>query len=172
MRGEPGIPDAVYIVGKSNSGKTTIATKLISDLNQRGFKVAAVKHGHHAGEFDQPGKDSWQMAKAGAEAVGFLSSEKTFMLIKTQKETALRDLVRNFVGFDVVIVEGYKAAAVPKIEVVRRANGNGLVCSPDELLAIVTDIHFNEAVPQFSFEEIRELSSFVIKTLHLCATAE
>ena len=66
-------PQTVFIVGRSNSGKTTLVTSLISELKRRGFKVAAVKHGHHSGEFDRTGKDSWRMADAGADAIGYLS---------------------------------------------------------------------------------------------------
>ena len=160
-------PASIYIVGKSNSGKTTLVLKLIKELKQRGFSVAAIKHGHHAGEFDSPGKDSWRMAEAGATAVGFISSKRTFMQIKTEKETALHDLMKNFHGFDVVIIEGYKTADVPKIEIVRKDNGGKLICPPSELLAIISDQYFQESVPQFGIEDIRTLSDFLVEKLCL-----
>ena len=161
------VPASIYIVGKSNSGKTTLVIKLIKELRRRGFRVAAIKHGHHAGEFDSPGKDSWRMAEAGASAVGFISSQRTFMQIKTEKETALHDLMRNFHDFDVVIIEGYKAANAPKIEIARKDNGGELICPPSELLAIVSDQYFQESVPQFGFEDIRTLSDFLVEKLSL-----
>ncbi len=142
-----------------------VVTKVITEFKRRGLKVAAVKHGHHPGEFDQPGKDSWRMAEAGADAVGFLSRERTFILLKTRTETELADLMRNFSGFDVVVVEGYKAEKVPKIEVVR--SENRLVCPPNELIAIVADSRISEAVPCFDFTEISELVCFVCDYLRL-----
>ena len=161
------LPKTIHFVGKSNSGKTTIVAGVISELTKRGLKVAAVKHGHHPGEFDQPGKDSWRMATAGADAVGFLSKERTFMLLKTKKETDLADLVANFIGYDVVIVEGYKAAKTPKIEVVRSENGGRLICPVNELVAIAADSYFSENVPHFGLDDFAGLADFVYNYLAL-----
>ena len=160
-------PYLICFVGKSNSGKTTIITKVIAELKRRGLRVAAIKHSHHAGEFDKPGKDSWRMAEAGADAVGYLSPEKTFVLINTERETPVDQLIRLFIDFDIVVMEGFKTGSAPRIEVVRKANGTELVCPVNELLAIVSDRPFDHTVRQFEMENTDELSSFIIEQMKI-----
>ena len=161
------VPYVVCFVGKSNSGKTTIITAVISELKRRGLRVAAIKHSHHAGEFDKPGKDSWRMAEAGADAVGYLSPSSTFVLINTERETPVDHLTRLFIDFDIVVMEGFKTGSAPRIEVVRKANGAELVCPANELLAIVSDRPFDHEVPQFEMDEIDELSSFIVEQMKI-----
>ena len=157
----------VCFVGKSNSGKTTIVTKVIAELKRRELRVAAIKHSHHAGEFDQPGKDSWRMAEAGADAIGYVSPQRTFVLINTERETPVDHLTKFFIDFDIVVMEGFKSGTAPRIEVVREANGGKLVCPVNELLAIVSDIDFEHDVPLFNMNEIDGISDFLVDQMNI-----
>jgi molybdopterin-guanine dinucleotide biosynthesis protein MobB len=105
--------------GKSNSGKTTLVERVIAGLTQRGAQVASVKGHMHELEFDVRGKDSWRHAQAGA-AVSMLATPNGWMAVhKTRQRVALEVLAQEAkrCGCDVLVVEGYKDADVPSIEV-------------------------------------------------------
>jgi molybdopterin-guanine dinucleotide biosynthesis protein MobB len=117
-------PPAVCIIGKKNSGKTTLAVALLTELRRRGLRVASIKHGHHAFETDQPGKDSWRHFNEGAAEATIMAGEgKIALVMRMEGEPDPVRLVRDFYtgrGYDLVLVEGYKAGPFPKIEVFRR----------------------------------------------------
>ncbi|HEX8319940.1 molybdopterin-guanine dinucleotide biosynthesis protein B [Longimicrobium sp.] len=143
----PEMPPVVCIVGKKNSGKTTLAVALLAELKRRGFRVASIKHGHHAFETDQPGRDSWRHFNEGeAEATIMAGEGKIALVMRTEGEPDPRQLVRDFYtgrGYDLVLIEGYKQGPFPRIEVFRRAVHDRPIhdlATPDPLLtAIVTD---------------------------------
>lgn len=144
--GQP--PPAVCIIGKKNSGKTTLAVALLAELRRRGVRVASIKHGHHAFETDQPGRDSWRHFNEGqAEATIMAGEGKIALVMRMDGEPDPVRLVRDFYtgrGYDLVLVEGYKAGPFPKIEVFRRAVHDrplfaGAGDAADSYLAIVTD---------------------------------
>lgn len=120
-----GQPPAVCIIGKKNSGKTTLAVALLAELRRRGLRVASIKHGHHAFETDQPGKDSWRHFNEGAAEATIMAGEgKIALVMRMEGEPDPVRLVRDFYtgrGYDLVLVEGYKAGPFPRIEVFRRA---------------------------------------------------
>ena len=140
----------VSIVGRSNSGKTTLLEKLIVELKKRGYTVAAVKHSGSGFQLDHPGKDSWRLAEAGSDAVLLASSQRLALLQRTTHPPTFEDVI-GMLGdkFDFVLVEGFKESDVPKIEVHRRELGN-LVSPPEKLFAVVTDEQLDVTVPQFS----------------------
>jgi molybdopterin-guanine dinucleotide biosynthesis protein MobB len=122
---EPDLPTAVCIVGKKNSGKTTLAVALAAELRRRGRRVATIKHGHHAFETDQPGRDSWRHFNEGqAEATIMAGTGKIALVMRIDGEPDPGRLIREFYagrGYDLVLIEGWKHGALPKIEVFRRA---------------------------------------------------
>jgi molybdopterin molybdotransferase len=131
----------VAIVGRSESGKTLLVEQLIAEFKRRGYKIAALKHSHCGViEVDQPGKDTWKFAQAGSDAV-CISSPRKLALIKKSDHDLRIDEVLPIIGpdFDLVLVEGFKKGRLPKIEVHRKELGNDLLCSPEEVSAIVTD---------------------------------
>jgi molybdopterin-guanine dinucleotide biosynthesis protein MobB len=140
-------PPVVCIVGRKNSGKTTLAVALLAELKRRGFRVASIKHGHHAFETDQPGRDSWRHFNEGeAEATIMAGEGKIALVMRIDGEPDPRQLVREFYtgrGYDLVLIEGYKQGPFPRIEVFRRAVHDRPIhdlATPDPLLtAIVTD---------------------------------
>jgi molybdopterin molybdotransferase len=161
----------VSIVGRSESGKTLLMEQLIVEFKRRGYKIAALKHSHcGAIELDQPGKDTWKFAQAGSDAV-CISSPRKLAFIKMSDHDLLIDEVLPIIGpeFDLVLVEGFKKSKLPKIEVHREELGNDLLCSPEELSAIVTDgsldapIADGYRVPILSWSDTASIADFIEK---------
>lgn len=152
----------VSIVGRSGSGKTTLLEKLIRELKQRGYRVAVVKHHYHAGfQFDVPGKDSWRFAQAGADHVVIAAPDKVAHVRHFEREPTLEEVVVDVRDVDLIVTEGYKRADAPKIEVSRSERSSELLCSPDELTAIVSDQAFDLNAPQFGLEDVVELVDLI-----------
>ncbi|MDH4367345.1 MAG: molybdopterin-guanine dinucleotide biosynthesis protein B, partial [Dehalococcoidia bacterium] len=107
---------------------------------KRGYKVAAVKHCHGGMEIDHPGKDTWKFAQAGSDAVCISSPDKLALIKNVDHDPNIQE-VTPIIGpeFDLVLVEGFKKSRIRKIEVHRKRLGNDLLCSPQELSAVVTD---------------------------------
>jgi molybdopterin molybdotransferase len=133
-------PPIVSIVGKSESGKTMLMEQLIAEFKKRGYKIAALKHCHGGMEIDHPGKDSWRYNQAGSDAVGISSPDKLAFIKNLDRELTIQEIV-SIIGpdYDLILVEGFKRSRLPKIEVHREELGSDLLCSPGELLAIVSD---------------------------------
>ncbi|MBM4463941.1 MAG: molybdopterin-guanine dinucleotide biosynthesis protein B [Chloroflexi bacterium] len=157
------MPFAISVVGRSNAGKTTLLEKLVGELKRRGCNLATIKHVASDFDLDRPGKDSWRLAKAGSDTV-VLSSPRELALIRpVKRETTLEELLHLVgEGFDLILIEGFKNSSLPKIEVHRRELG-GLLTSPEELLALVTDERLDIAVPQFSPGEVEALADLIEK---------
>ena len=132
----------VSIVGRSGSGKTTLIEKLIAEFNSRGVRVGALKHDAHSFEIDHEGKDSWRLKRAGAASVALSSADKLAVISDVEAEWAPERIISSyFTGVDLVITEGFKGSAYPKIEVLRSGVSTDLVCSGDPgLIAVATDL--------------------------------
>jgi len=144
----------VSVVGKSNSGKTTLLEKLITEMTARGHNVCTIKHDAHSFNIDHEGKDSWRHFQAGARATLISSPEKFAMVRRVDKEWGLPELVAQMGDdADIFLTEGYKGAASPKIEVVRGERSSEPICSPDQLIALVTDLDLDLGVPRFDIND-------------------
>ncbi|MDR1764782.1 MAG: molybdopterin-guanine dinucleotide biosynthesis protein B [Lachnospiraceae bacterium] len=128
----------VAISGVKNSGKTTLITKLLAELGRRGYKAAAIKHDGHDFSGDVPGTDSYRFFEAGACGTAVYSSTK-FMLLKQTADADAAKLAAFFPEADVILLEGQKHSAYPKIEVVRGAVSGEPVCARETLLALASD---------------------------------
>jgi molybdopterin-guanine dinucleotide biosynthesis protein MobB len=164
----------VSVVGRSNSGKTTLLEKLIVELKRRGYTVAAVKHSGSDFQLDHPGKDSWRLAEAGSDAVVLASSTRLAYLQRASHPPTLREVI-SLLGdrYDFVLVEGFKESGLPSIEVHRRELG-GLVSPLDKLLAVVTDEDLDLPVPQFSSQDgmaLLDMLEGMLKTTRLKSEA-
>ncbi len=144
----------VSIVGRKNVGKTTYLEKLIPELRRRGYRVATVKHDVHGFDIDHPGKDTWRFRQAGSHAVAIASSD-CLALIRAWPATAtLADVAAALgEGYDIILTEGYRRSSAPKIEVSRRIVSDELLCTEQELIAVVSDQRFPLAVPQFGLDD-------------------
>lgn len=162
MRQGTGIP-VVSVVGKSDSGKTTLMERLIRSLADRGYRVASVKHHVHDFDIDVPGKDSWRHGRAGAVVTLVSSPSKLGMVRDMDHEASLEELLGFAGDVDLLLTEGYRRAGSVRIEVSRRARSTELVCEPTELFALVTDNPELEVgdVPVFGLDEAEPLADLV-----------
>src|SRR5260221_1233007 len=143
----------IGLAGWSGSGKSTLITKLIPCLIARGIKVSTLKHAHHGFDLDQPGKDSFFHRAAGATEVIISSAKRWAILheLRDEAEWDLPKLVAKMSAVDLVLVEGFKRDAFPKLEIYRAANGKPLI-HPDDphIVAIASDV----ALPQVKFPTV------------------
>jgi len=157
--------NVIGIAGWSGAGKTTLLTRVIPHLVQRGVRVSTIKHAHHAFDIDQPGKDSHTHRQAGATEV-LVSSANRFALmheLRGQGEWALDALLEKLSQVDLVLVEGFKTQAYPKLEVYRRSIGKALLHPDDEnIVAIASDGPVTARVPVVSLDDIEAVSSILI----------
>ena len=113
------------IAGWSGSGKTTLIEKLIPLFLERGLRTSVIKHSHHGFDIDRPGKDSYRHREAGAARVLMLSEQRWVLMheLRNEPEPTIEQQLKMLEPCDVVLIEGFKAAPVPKIEVFRPENG-------------------------------------------------
>jgi len=152
----------VSIIGKSKSGKTTLLEKLIPALREKGYRVGTVKHHAHAGfEIDQPGKDTWRHAQAGSQHVVIVAPDKIASYRLTEVELSLDDVLAEFRDVDIILVEGYKRAGKPAVEIVRAERGIEVIGSPEQLIAVVTDTDIKTPVPRLDLDDIQGLVALI-----------
>jgi molybdopterin molybdotransferase len=154
----------VSIVGKSQSGKTMLMEQLIAEFKKRGYKVAALKHSRGGMEIDHPGKDSWKFAQAGSDAVCVSSPDKLAFIKKLDHDLDIEEIM-PIVGseFDLILAEGFRKGKIPKIEVHRKELGDDLLCSPEELSAIVTDGSLDTDIAQLPWGDTVAVADFIEK---------
>ncbi|MDO8491494.1 MAG: molybdopterin-guanine dinucleotide biosynthesis protein B [Dehalococcoidia bacterium] len=155
------MPPIVSVVGRSNVGKTTFLEKLVAELKRRGRRIGVIKHSASGFEFDQPGKDSWRLARAGSDAVMVSSTEGMALFKRTDHDSRLEE-VAHVLGYDydLVLVEGFKASDAPKIEVHRKEMGS-LLFNDHDLLAVATDEHLDVSPPQFSLDDAAGVADLI-----------
>ena len=133
----------IGVAGWKNSGKTTLVTRLVAELTSRGFKVATVKHAHHDFQIDDADTDSARHRRAGAAQVAIVSPRRWAVVreLGAAPEPSLDEMIGRLEPCDLVIVEGYKAAPIPKIEVRRRAAARAvpLAATDPTVIAIAAD---------------------------------
>jgi molybdopterin-guanine dinucleotide biosynthesis protein MobB len=153
----------VSIVGKSNSGKTTLIEKMIGELIRRGYRVATIKHNRHGFEIDHEGKDSWRHKRAGAKTTVIASPDRVAVVEDVEKDLDIGELTDRYVrNVDIVLSEGFKKNPFPKIEINRSVMNQELLCSPaDNLLAICSDRPLRTETPCLDINDIGALVDLV-----------
>ena len=166
-------PPIFGVVGWKNSGKTTLMANLIREFANRGFSTSVIKHAHAKFEIDHPGRDSFKMREAGARQV-MLSSPRRFALMRElgdAPEMTFEELLPYAGSCDLVLVEGYKREAYPKIEIRREgaASREPLSAKFPEVVAIASDRPEDETepLPVFHIDAIEHIVDFIITTLGL-----
>ena len=162
------------VVGWKNNGKTTLVERLISQLTSMGYRVSSVKHAHHNVDIDEPGRDSYRHRAAGAKQT-LLATEHRWALMREHREQdtpELEQLLPLFDPCDLVIVEGYKGAVHPKLEIVRHLNKEGLLADQiPNIVALVTDQpHLPIDLPQLDLNNIQQVTDFVLQHTGLVTT--
>jgi formylmethanofuran dehydrogenase subunit E len=161
----------VSLIGRSGAGKTTLMEKLVRELSGRGYRLATIKHHSHSGfEIDTPGKDSWRFAQAGSRHVTIAAPDKIASYHLLDRPLDLDEITGGIAGVDLILVEGYKQANKPAIEVVRAANSTELVCNPTRRIAVAADFPLDLGVPQFGLDEAAAIAD-LIEDLFLRLTA-
>lgn len=159
-------PLVVGIAGWKNSGKTTLTSRLVAEFAARGLKVATVKHAHHDFDVDHEGTDSFRHRMAGAGEVAIVSARRWAIMheLRDETEPALEEVLARLSPCDIVLVEGYKRASIPKIEVRRREAADSTPLSPGDasVIAIATDDPGMQShVPVFDLDHIRAIADFI-----------
>ena len=158
------------IIGWKNSGKTSLMERLVADITARGFSVSTVKHVHHDVDLDQPGKDSFRHRAAGASEV-ILASAKRFALMVEHPgpEPDLPAVLARLMPVDLVLVEGYKRDAHPKIEVFRAEAGHDLIQPGDPLVrAVASDAALTGLpVPLLNLNDTASVARFILHEVGL-----
>jgi len=156
----------IGLAGWSGSGKTTLITKLIPRLIARGVLVSTLKHAHHGFDLDQPGKDSFFHRTAGATEVIISSAKRWAILheLREEPEWNLRSLVAKMSPVELVLVEGFKRDAFPKLEIHRAANNKPLIHPEDpHIVAIASDIALPQAkVPVIDLNDIETIADLLL----------
>jgi molybdopterin-guanine dinucleotide biosynthesis protein B len=164
-------PPLFGVVGWKNSGKTTLMVGLIGELTRRGFAISVIKHAHANFEIDHEGRDSFRMREAGAYQVA-LSSPRRFAVMRELRdapELSFADVLDYAGPCDLVLVEGYKREAFPKIELRRdgAASREPLQKRFPQIVAIASDRPKAEdgTVPVFSLDDLAAIADFVVATV-------
>jgi len=156
--------------GWSGSGKTTLIEKLIPLFVQRGLKVSLVKHAHHSFDVDQPGKDSYRHRHAGATEVLVTSSRRWVLMheLRGAQEPAFEEQARRLSPCDLLIVEGFKFAPIPKLEVWRAVTGEPLLHPNDpHIVAVASDAKVETKLPLLDLNAHAAIADFVVGHLKL-----
>ena len=158
------------IAGYSGSGKTTLIEQLIPLITQRGLTVSLIKHAHHTFDIDQPGKDSYRHRKAGCTEVLVTSSRRWALVheLRGAPEPSLDELAQRLTPCDLVLVEGFKRAPIPKLEVYRAEVGEPLIHPHDaNVVAIAADERIDTKLPQFDLNAPAPIADFVLRHVGL-----
>ncbi len=159
------------IVGWKNSGKTGLMERLVAEFTARGLAVSTIKHAHHAFDVDQPGKDSYRHRDAGAREV-LISGGKRFALmheLRGAEEPTLDALLARLSPVDLVLVEGFKRDAHPKIEAHRAETGQPLLAPDDATIrAVASDTGATVAGREgFALDDTQGIADFIAEEVGL-----
>jgi molybdopterin-guanine dinucleotide biosynthesis adapter protein len=152
--------------GWSGSGKTTLIEALVPRLVARGLTVSLVKHAHHSFDVDQPGKDSHRHRAAGCSEVLVTSGARWALMheLRGAPELTLADAINRLSPCDLVLVEGYKRAAIPKLEIWREMLGKPLLYISDpHIVAVATDApgRLQTRLPAFTLNDAGTIATFI-----------
>ena len=148
------------IVGFSNSGKTTLIEKLLPELRSHGLRVAVIKHDAHPTVFDQPGKDSRRFTQAGAEITAVTSGTQTMWI--ENRPLSFEELAARIEDADLILAEGFKAAAWPKLLVCGGKEGETLAVPLSACAGLVTDGPRIFHIPQWKRNDIKSIAAFIL----------
>jgi molybdopterin-guanine dinucleotide biosynthesis adapter protein len=158
---------AFGLAGWSGSGKTTLITQLVPALRRRGITVSTLKHAHHNFDVDQPGKDSYRHRESGAVEV-MISSERRWALmheLRDAPEPSLEELIRHMTPVDLILIEGFKRAVLPKLEIHRPSLGKPLLAAEDKaIVAVASDEPMTGlALPCLPLGNAEAIAAFIIE---------
>jgi molybdopterin-guanine dinucleotide biosynthesis protein MobB len=159
----------------SGTGKTTLLSQVLPLLRGSGLRCALVKHAHHDFDIDHPGKDSYELRKAGAGQVLIASRRRWALMVEREYEQdpPLAELLRHLdpTQADLVLVEGFKHEHLPKIELHRPALGRPLLYPDDpDIIAVASDRPLDVPIPRLDLNDPASIAAFVVE-FHRARTA-
>lgn len=148
------------VTGWKNAGKTTLVERLVTEFVRRGWRVSTIKHAHHDVDIDQPGRDSFRHRLAGASEVAVVGGRR-YAIMREQAEPTLAEVLERLSPADLILIEGYKREAHPKIEV-RAGDVESLAASDPAIVAIASDVQpFDTHLPWFRRDDIAAIADFI-----------
>ena len=156
--------------GWSGSGKTTLIEKLIPRFTGIGLRVSLIKHAHHTFDVDKPGKDSYRHREAGAAEILVTSSRRWVLMheLRGAAEPAFEKQLMHFSSCDLLLVEGYKYAPIPKLEVWRAATGEAMLHPNDaHIVAVESDRKVETKLPLLNLNDDQSIAQFILAHLRL-----
>jgi molybdopterin-guanine dinucleotide biosynthesis adapter protein len=154
--------------GWSGSGKTTLIEKLIPRFVGHGLRVSLVKHAHHTFDVDHPGKDSYRHRQAGAAEILVTSSRRWVLMheLRGAQEPPFEEQLKRISPCDLLLVEGFKFAPIPKLEVWRKETGEALLHPNDtHIVALATDAKVQTKLPRLELNDDAAMALFILKFL-------
>jgi molybdopterin-guanine dinucleotide biosynthesis adapter protein len=152
------------ITGWKNAGKTTLAERLVAEFVRRGWRVATVKHAHHAADIDKPGTDSYRHRAAGAAEVALVTGARYAIVHEMgheQEEATLGEVLARLAPADLVLVEGFKRDDHPKIEV-RGASSEPMAAQEHNIVVIAADVRpADGTLPWFRRDDVAGIADFI-----------
>lgn len=149
------------VTGWKNAGKTTLVERLVAEFVRRGWTVSTVKHAHHDVDIDQPGRDSWRHRAAGAREVALVGGRR-YAIMREGPEPALDAVLARLLPADLVLIEGYKREAHPKIEVRADPSAAPMAALDRSIVAIAADAPPAEThLPWFRRDDVGGIADFV-----------
>jgi len=158
------------VTGWKDAGKTGLMERLVADIVGRGFSVSTLKHAHHAVDVDQPGKDSFRHRAAGAQEVLLASANRWALMheLRGAAEPTLNEMLARLSPVDLVLVEGYKREAHPKVEAFRSETGNPLIALSDaSVKAVATNADITLDRPVFGLDDTGAIADFILAEVGL-----
>lgn len=161
----------VSFSAKSGTGKTTYLEKLVACLKEKGLRIALIKHDAHGFELDQPGKDSYRLRKAGVDTMILSGPDQTVQISRhTAGEPSLKQLLSSIQGVDLILIEGYKFGAQPKIQLLRKGYSETPVGNPENTIAYVADFPYDpvpSVLPVFDLNDPQDLAEYLVSSFGL-----
>lgn len=156
----------IGVAGWKNSGKTTLVARLVEELTRRGLRIATIKHAHHEFQIDDAETDSARHRRAGAAQVAIVSSKRWALVTELagNPEASLDDVLARLDPADLILVEGYKAAPIPKIEVRRREarRHEPLADGDPSVVAIAADHEVDgKGLPVFALDDVGGIADYI-----------
>jgi molybdopterin-guanine dinucleotide biosynthesis protein MobB len=159
------LPVLGIVAAGSNAGKTTLITQLIPALAKRNIRVSVIKHAHHKFDIDHPGKDSYKIREAGAVQTLIASNKRWALMTELAGEPDLEVLIAqiNPSYADLILVEGFRQANIPKIEVYRPSLAMPLLAnSESNIIAVATDADLDIQQPLLPLNDIEQIIEFIV----------
>lgn len=168
------LPILGIVASSSNAGKTTLITQLLRELVKRHIRVSVIKHAHHQFDIDHPGKDSYNIREAGAVQTLVASGKRWALMTEMDRtpnytdEADLNALIQqiNPAYADLILVEGFKQASIPKIEVFRPSVHRASIATKDRnIIAIASDSPITSQLPVLDLNNIPAIADFIMANI-------